>query len=179
MAIIDRKRKLRGRSVSCRSLMSVDRDNMLPRMIYGLAWKKVGHLVWQEASMLTSRTQERTPALVYMAVRAGFRAIDTAGQRKHYRQDLVGPALQQLYDEGIVKREDLWLQTKYTSPSGQELGGYVPYDLNAPLQEKVSRHLGSTSMLIAITRSGNHSNNHLRRCRPNTSIHSCYTVQSL
>ena len=43
MAIIDRKRKLRGRSASCRSLMSVDRDNMLPRMIYGLAWKKVGH----------------------------------------------------------------------------------------------------------------------------------------
>lgn len=159
--------------------MSVDRDNMLPRMIYGLAWKKVGHLIWQEALTLTYGIQERTPALVSMAVRAGFRAIDTAGQRKHYRQDLVGPALHQLYAEGIVKREDLWLQTKYTSPSGQELGGYVPYDLNAPLQEKVSRQSGSTSVLIAIIRSGNRSNNHWRSCRPNISIRFCYTAQSL
>ena len=37
---------------------------------------------------------------------------DVACQMKHYREDLVGEALQTLYDKHGFKREDLWLQTK-------------------------------------------------------------------
>jgi diketogulonate reductase-like aldo/keto reductase len=32
---------------------------------------------------------------------------------KHYREDLVGEALQELYDKHDIKRELLFLQTKY------------------------------------------------------------------
>ncbi|KAJ3552405.1 hypothetical protein NP233_g12891 [Leucocoprinus birnbaumii] len=66
------------------------------KVIYGTAWKK-----------------EQTTALVVAAVLKGFRAIDTACQPKHYREDLVGEALTILQDKHGIKREDLWLQTKY------------------------------------------------------------------
>ncbi|KAK9899003.1 Aldo/keto reductase [Cystobasidium minutum MCA 4210] len=82
--------------------------------------------------------QERTSALVTAAVRAGFRAIDTAGQRKHYRQDLVGEALATLAREDGIKREEIFLQTKYTSISGQDAHGFIPYDPKASLTEQVT-----------------------------------------
>ena len=89
----------------------------MPRMIYGTAWKK-----------------ERTKELVLLAVRQGFRGIDTACQPKHYREDLVGDALAQLYAEGTVRREDLFLQTKFTLPGGHD--ERAPYDLDASRQER-------------------------------------------
>lgn len=81
--------------------------------------------------------QERTTALVTAAVKAGFRAIDTAGQRKHYRQDLVGESLATLAREDGIKREELFLQTKYTSMGGQDAHGFIPYDPKASLSEQV------------------------------------------
>ncbi|KAH1435241.1 hypothetical protein KXW29_007125 [Aspergillus fumigatus] len=44
----------------------------LPLFLYGTAWKK-----------------DRTAGLVYQALNAGFRAVDTAGQPKHYQEELV------------------------------------------------------------------------------------------
>lgn len=73
------------------------------------------------------RKKERTTELVVQAIKLGLRGIDTACQpkvgpfacynvknidKKHYREDLVGAALKQVFAEGIVKREDLWIQTK-------------------------------------------------------------------
>lgn len=78
-------------------------------MIYGTAWKK-----------------EDTTRLVEEAVKTGFRSIDTACQPKHYREDLVGLALENLYKEDIVKREDLFLQTKFTPINGQDTNN-MPY----------------------------------------------------
>lgn len=43
------------------------RGVVMPRLIYGTAWKK-----------------ERTASLVEQALRAGFRGVDTACQPKHY-----------------------------------------------------------------------------------------------
>lgn len=74
----------------------------LPPIIYGTAWK-----------------EERTAGLVKRAVNAGFRAIDTANQKKHYREDYVGDALLELKEEGI-RRKDLFLQSKYTYREGQD-----------------------------------------------------------
>ncbi|KAI0744023.1 Aldo/keto reductase [Daedaleopsis nitida] len=92
-----------------------------PKIIYGTAWKK-----------------ERTAALVVSAVLHGFRAIDTACQPKHYKEDLVGAALQILYDEHGIKREDLFLQTKYVHPiGGQDQSQPLPYDPEADIPAQV------------------------------------------
>lgn len=81
----------------------------IPNMIYGTAWKK-----------------ENTTALVFEALKQGFRAVDTACQPRHYREDLVGLGLQKAYDEQIVKREDLFIQTKFTPIDGQDKNN-MPY----------------------------------------------------
>ncbi|RPD52341.1 Aldo/keto reductase [Lentinus tigrinus ALCF2SS1-6] len=90
------------------------------KIIYGTAWKK-----------------ERTTALVVSAVLHGFRAIDTACQPKHYREDLVGAALQTLYDAHGFKREDLYIQTKYTPIGGQDQSQPLPYDPRADIPEQI------------------------------------------
>ncbi|KAJ7282929.1 NADP-dependent oxidoreductase domain-containing protein [Mycena rebaudengoi] len=84
---------------------------MVPKVIYGTAWK-----------------EQRTTALVVAAVLKGFRAIDTACQPKHYREDLVGEALLKLKDQHGIQREDLYLQTKYTPIGGQDTTKPLPYD---------------------------------------------------
>lgn len=73
-----------------------------PNMIYGTAWKK-----------------ENTTDLVFEALKQGFKGIDTACQPKHYREDLVGLGLLKAYEIGI-KREDIFLQTKFTPIDGQD-----------------------------------------------------------
>jgi diketogulonate reductase-like aldo/keto reductase len=50
----------------------------IPPIFYGTAWKK-----------------EKTSELVELAIKAGFRAIDTACQPKHYNEAGVG--------EGIIR----------------------------------------------------------------------------
>lgn len=66
----------------------------MPTLIYGTAWKK-----------------DRSAELVYTALKAGFRAVDTAAQPKHYREDLVGEGIRKAITEGIVKREDIYVST--------------------------------------------------------------------
>ncbi len=80
----------------------------MPNMIYGTAWKK-----------------EETARLVELAISSGFKAIDTACQPKHYREDLVGVALTNAFKKGI-KRDDLFIQTKFTPISGQDVNN-MPY----------------------------------------------------
>ena len=92
----------------------------MPRIIYGTAWKK-----------------DRTADLVVKAILSGFRGIDTACQPKHYNEPLVGTALQRLKGHGI-KREALFLQTKFTPLSGQD-PRQVPYDMNAPVELQVAQ----------------------------------------
>jgi len=70
-------------------------------------------------------------------VLAGFRAIDTACQPKHYREDLVGEALQVLYEKYGYKREDLFVQTKFTSIGGQDPSQPLPYDPSSTVEEQV------------------------------------------
>jgi len=62
---------------------------------------------------------------------------DTACQPKHYVQALVGDALDKLQMEGI-SRQDLFIQTKFTSLDGQDTSKPLPYDANASLEEQVS-----------------------------------------
>jgi len=92
----------------------------IPRIIYGTAWKK-----------------DRTAALVEQAIGLGFRGIDTACQPKHYSEAGVGDGVAACLHRGI-DRSELYLQTKFTPPSGQD-PARVPYDPNAGLSEQVAQ----------------------------------------
>ena len=96
----------------------------LPSFIYGTAWKK-----------------EETARLVELAVDSGFRAIDTANQLKHYDETRVGEALLALQKKGI-RREDLFLQTKFTSIGGQD--DRLPYDPSAEPATQVRQSFESS-----------------------------------
>ena len=90
----------------------------LPKILYGTAWKK-----------------DDTAQLVTQAIRRGFRGIDTACQPKHYNEAGVGDGVAACSDHGIT-RSELYLQTKFTSLSGQD-PKRVPYDPKAPLARQV------------------------------------------
>ena len=64
----------------------------IPRLVYGTAWKK-----------------ERTAELVYQALRAGFKGIDTAAQPRHYQENLVGDGVRRAIKEGLVTRDELYV----------------------------------------------------------------------
>jgi len=92
--------------------------------IYGTAWKK-----------------EATGNLVKTAVRAGFTAIDTANQPKHYQEPLVGEALRELASQG-VSRASVFLQTKFTPLNGQD--HRLPYDPQATVEAQVRQSFESS-----------------------------------
>jgi diketogulonate reductase-like aldo/keto reductase len=97
----------------------------VPDFIYGTAWK-----------------EDRTPALTELALRMGFRAIDTANQRRHYFEEGVGQGLAAAYNAGIVTRDDLFLQTKFTYQPGQD--HRLPYDPTASLSVQVAQSMASS-----------------------------------
>src|SRR5918996_2570748 len=96
----------------------------IPSFMYGTAWKK-----------------EATKELVQLAVESGFTAIDTANQLIHYQEALVGEALESLAKKGI-KREALFLQSKFTSVDGQD--HRTPYDASADLTTQVRQSFESS-----------------------------------
>ncbi|MEZ4318935.1 MAG: aldo/keto reductase [Myxococcota bacterium] len=89
-----------------------------PPFVYGTAWK-----------------EDRTEALVRHALDAGFRAIDTANQRKHYFEAGVGAAIRPFLEGG--RRDELFLQTKFTFRAGQD--DRLPYDPGAPVATQVQQ----------------------------------------
>jgi diketogulonate reductase-like aldo/keto reductase len=97
----------------------------VPDFIYGTAWK-----------------EDRTPALTELALRMGFRGIDTANQRRHYFEAGVGQGLATAYRAGVVTRDDLFLQTKFTYQPGQD--HRLPYDPAASLSTQVAQSMASS-----------------------------------
>jgi diketogulonate reductase-like aldo/keto reductase len=102
----------------------------IPNFLYGTAWK-----------------EDRTPALVELALRAGFRGIDTANQRRHYFEEGAGQGLASAFRDGIVTREELFLQTKFTYQRGQGLNfddHRLPYDPAASFSVQVAQSMASS-----------------------------------
>jgi diketogulonate reductase-like aldo/keto reductase len=97
----------------------------IPVFLYGTAWK-----------------EERTAPLVRSAILAGFRGIDTANQRRHYFEQAVGDALDELYKDGQLTRQDLFLQTKFTYAGGQD--HRLPYDPQADFPTQVRQSFASS-----------------------------------
>lgn len=100
-------------------------ESCYPSIIYGTAWKGL------ETEQLTSQ-----------AIASGFRAIDTANQRKHYLECGVGAAIANAIAEETVTRDDIFLQTKFTHAAGQD--HRVPYDPNSSYSTQVAQSLDSS-----------------------------------
>jgi diketogulonate reductase-like aldo/keto reductase len=97
----------------------------VPDFLYGTAWK-----------------EDRTAALTELALKMGFRGIDTANQRRHYFEAGVGQGLAAAYRAGIVTRAELFLQTKFTYQRGQD--HRLPYDPTADLSMQVAQSMASS-----------------------------------
>src|SRR5262245_41155769 len=100
-------------------------DVRVPRMLYGTAWK-----------------EERTRGLTEIALQQGFRGIDTANQRRHYHEAAVGQAVAASVASGLVARDELFLQTKFTFRGGQD--HRLPYDAQAPVRTQVEQSFASS-----------------------------------
>jgi diketogulonate reductase-like aldo/keto reductase len=104
----------------------------MPKIIYGTAWKK-----------------EKTQKYVHQALTVGFRGIDTAGQPKHYDERLVGEAISQYLGESNLKREDLFIQTKFSPADGQDRNT-IPYDPSLPLKQQVHKSFESSQKNLKV-----------------------------
>jgi diketogulonate reductase-like aldo/keto reductase len=97
----------------------------VPKFLYGTAWK-----------------EQETERLTRLALEAGFRGIDTANQRRHYFEAGVGAALKRAIASGVVRREEVFLQTKFTYSGGQD--HRLPYDPSADLATQVRQSFASS-----------------------------------
>lgn len=99
--------------------------------IYGTAWK-----------------DDETERLTRLAIDNGFRAIDTANQRKHYFEAGVGAAVARAIEDGVITRGDVFLQTKFTYVDGQD--HRLPYDANADAATQVEQSFASSLEHLAV-----------------------------
>lgn len=97
----------------------------VPRMVYGTAWK-----------------EDETQRLTELALKCGFRGIDTANQRRHYFEAAVGRGIATTIERGLLTRDDLFLQSKYTFQRGQD--HRLPYDPKASVGIQVEQSFASS-----------------------------------
>jgi diketogulonate reductase-like aldo/keto reductase len=97
----------------------------VPGFLYGTAWK-----------------EQETERLTRLALEAGFRGVDTANQRRHYFEVGVGAAVKKAIAGGVVRRNEVFLQTKFTYSGGQD--HRLPYDLNADPTTQVRQSFASS-----------------------------------
>jgi diketogulonate reductase-like aldo/keto reductase len=99
--------------------------SFVPSFFYGTAWK-----------------EDRTERLTRQALDAGFRAIDTANQRRHYVEAAVGSAVAAWLARTGLSREQVFLQTKFTYARGQD--HRLPYDPKANVEVQVAQSFQSS-----------------------------------
>ncbi len=97
----------------------------VPTLLYGTAWK-----------------EQRTAHVVGQALRMGFRGVDTANQRRHYWEAAVGRALRAELERGTLRREDVFVQTKFTFRGFQD--HRLPYDPAGPVARQVEQSFDSS-----------------------------------
>lgn len=97
----------------------------VPGFLYGTAWK-----------------EQETERLTRLALEAGFRGVDTANQRRHYFEAGVGAAVKKAIAGGVVRRDEVFLQTKFTYSGGQD--HRLPYDPNAGPATQVRQSFASS-----------------------------------
>ncbi len=113
----------KGDAMGERTLLIDGRE--VPQFLYGTAWK-----------------EDQTEQVTELALRQGFRGIDTANQRRHYDEAAVGRGIAAAIESGLVSRDDLFLQTKFTFVAGQD--HRLPYERNAPVATQVAQSFASS-----------------------------------
>ncbi|KAF3903613.1 hypothetical protein AA313_de0204468 [Arthrobotrys entomopaga] len=88
------------------SPIRISTDTLIPRCLYGTALKKDSKQILD-------------------ALKAGYTGFDTACQPQYYHEDVVGEALDIAFKDsnqgGLgIRREDIFLQSKFTTPAGQD-----------------------------------------------------------
>ena len=106
---------------------------VVPRFLYGTAWK-----------------EDETQRLTELAIRSGFRGIDTANQRRHYYEAAVGRGIAACISTGVLTRDDLFLQTKFTGLRGQD--HRLPYDPKATIGLQVEQSFASSLEHLGVQR---------------------------
>jgi len=104
----------------------------VPSLLYGTAWK-----------------EDATESLVFGALTCGFRGIDTANQRKHYHEAGAGRGIARALEAGL-RRDELFLQTKFTHRGGQD--HRLPYDAAAPVGDQVAQSFASSLTHLGVDR---------------------------
>ncbi|OJD12257.1 hypothetical protein AJ78_07115 [Emergomyces pasteurianus Ep9510] len=132
MASVSRWEKLLLRPALTSATNTLPPPTATPVFLYGTAWKK-----------------EQTADLVYQALSAGFKGIDTAAQPKHYREDLVGEGLRRALADDKVKREDVYVQTKYTPVGSQDIQT-VPYEPSSSIADQVHASIKSSMVNLRV-----------------------------
>ena len=97
----------------------------IPDFLYGTAWK-----------------EDRTAALTELAIRSGFRAIDTANQRNHYFEAGVGQGLAAAYARRPGHPRRSFSSNKIHLSGGQD--HRLPYDPAATLSLQVAQSMASS-----------------------------------
>lgn len=105
----------------------------VPVLMYGTAWK-----------------EERTEGLVGEALAAGFRAVDTANQRRHYHEVGAGAAIANAIRAGAIHRHEIFIQTKFTHVESQD--HRLPYDPGADLATQVRQSFESSLEHLGVDR---------------------------
>ena len=103
----------------------------LPSFVYGTAWK-----------------EGETQRLTELALQQGFRGIDTANQRRHYYEEAVGNGIAVAIKSGLVVRDELFLQTKFTFRRGQD--HRLPYDPEAGIPVQVEQSFASSLQHLSV-----------------------------
>jgi diketogulonate reductase-like aldo/keto reductase len=97
----------------------------VPTFLYGTAWK-----------------EDDTARLTRLALESGFRGIDTANQRRHYHEAGVGEALSGAIADAVVRRDEVFVQTKFTYVQSQD--HRLPYDPDADPGTQVRQSFDSS-----------------------------------
>lgn len=119
--------------MSIQALNRVVHGVTVPGFLYGTAWKEV-----------------HTRRLTELALQQGFRGIDTANQRRHYYEAAVGEAIAAAIEAGLVRRDELFLQTKFTFQHSQD--HRLPYDPHAPIATQVEQSFASSLEHLGVER---------------------------
>jgi hypothetical protein len=114
-------------------------DTTVPRFVYGTAWKK-----------------DQTANLVYQALKAGFRAIDTAAQPRHYNEALVGEGIARAIQENIIKREDLYVRPAPSPFFENYINSSDPNQIHPSIRPRPQKH--ALQRLSALGRTSPHLN---------------------
>ncbi len=89
-----------------------------------------------------------TSELCLQALQAGFTGIDTANQRKHYYEEAVGEGFHKFLKLSGKKRDQFFLQSKFTFARGQD--HRKPYDENASYTDQVLQSFASSLQHLGI-----------------------------